>query len=379
MRVMCSGWLKRLWTLQEASLAMGPDEDPEADEENGGTLYIQMGDGPAHWNRHARHFEYMPPGPSSPPPREPSPIAVSVQEAKTDLVYGMHLLTAIEDRLPSAPAIQEPRFDTRFEKIKSAVQNRSTSKREDEAVCMASLLAVDLKPILDLDNSDERMVKFYRLLYELPTAILFAEFGIPGFLSGNLARAPYRWAPRSLLLLERPMEINLATSAMRFADPPLPLLGRCEDDGLHIEHPGFVFESDRVGAFTVPRESLLLDTNDGGLYSLSLGLSDRSPQTLGPVQRCALVFKTGICSDVLIVALESEVAALEEESRARFCVTIIGHGSTVRPTPAANVLSEGDGMAELETRPLVLLVWTPRDGSRLQSMTAKEGPGYSST
>ncbi|KAK5991728.1 hypothetical protein PT974_07762 [Cladobotryum mycophilum] len=39
-RVTCCGWLKRLWTLQEASLAMKP--------EGTDTLYIQMADGPAY-------------------------------------------------------------------------------------------------------------------------------------------------------------------------------------------------------------------------------------------------------------------------------------------------------------------------------------------
>ena len=331
-RVMCSGWLKRLWTLQEASLA--------GNAEGTGTLYIQMADGPAHWNRLTRCFEYKPSRPR-PPSRKPSPLAVSVQEAKTDLVYGMHLLVAMEDRLPSVRDIQEPRFETRFQKIMSAVQNRSTSKREDEPICTASLLGLDLRQILDAKDVDERMMKFYRLLHEIPTAIIFAEFGVPGSLSRNLTTAPYRWAPRSLSLLERPMEINLALSAMRFTDPPLPLLGSCEDDGLHIQHPGFVF--DDTGPTFIARESILLDTSDGELHSLSLALSNNQPQMIGPVERCALIFKTDICSDVLIVTIESEMALV---AGVRFYVAIIGHG-TVKPRSASE-LSEGDGSAGLQ-------------------------------
>ncbi|KAF2135512.1 uncharacterized protein K452DRAFT_313931 [Aplosporella prunicola CBS 121167] len=336
-RLMCSGWLKRLWTLQEASLT----GQEAANERPGGALYIQMAEGPAHWHGHAKRFMYKPFSTSRPTPRKPSPLAVSVQEAKTDLVYGMHLLTAMEDRLPSVRTIQEPRFDTRFQKIVAAVQNRSTSKPEDEPICMASLLALDLKQILSAKGVDERMMKFYRLLHEIPTAIVFAEFGLPDFLSRNITSAPYRWAPRSLLSLDRPMEINIALSAMRFADPPLPLLGKCEDDGLHIEHPGFLFED--MGPVTFARETALLDTGEGSLYRLSLALSDSSPLTIGPVERCALIFKTDICSDVAIVALESERVL---EAGMCFCVAILGHG-TVTPQSASE-LSGRDGSTGLQ-------------------------------
>ncbi|KAL7620722.1 hypothetical protein AAE478_009720 [Parahypoxylon ruwenzoriense] len=324
-RILCSGWLKRLWTLQEASLARGI--------EGAGALYIQMGDGPAHWNRLNRCFRY---GPSRPrqPPFKNSAILVSVQEAKSDLVYEMHLLTGMEDRLPSVRAINESRFGTRFQKIMNAVQNRSTSKREDEPICMASLLGLELQPILNARDADERTVEFYKLLREIPTAILFAEFGVPGFLAKNLTIAPYRWVPRSLLLLEQPMEIDNAFSAMHFAQPPLPLIGTCEDDGLHIQHPGFVFED--LEPTCIARESTILDTVDGELYSLSLALSDGSPRSIGPIGRCALIFKNdSICSGVLIVRIESEVVA--PESGVCFYVVIVGHAQVKRlseDTPA---------------------------------------------
>ncbi|RYP03310.1 hypothetical protein DL764_005228 [Monosporascus ibericus] len=281
-RVLCSGWFKRLWTLQEASLA--------SDIEGVSVLYIQMADGPAHWDRLTRCFQYKPPGPGPPSLCKPSAAVVSIREVKADLLYEMHLMTAMEDRIPSVRAINSPGFGTRFQKVMHAVRNRCTSKREDEPVCLASLLGLDLQPILNANYVDDRMVAFYRLLREVPTAALFAEFGVPEFLTNNLTIPSYRWAPRSLLLLQRPMEIDNAFSAMHFMNPPLPILGECEEDGLHIRHPGFIFEG--TEPTSIARQSTLLDTTDQKSYSLSLALSDNSPQSIGPLRRCALIFKS---------------------------------------------------------------------------------------
>lgn len=113
-----------------------------------------------------------------------------------------------------------------------------------------------------IGSLDALCTSLFVLLHEIPTAILFAEFGVSDFLSRNCGAMPYRWAPRSLLLLERPMKVILAFAAMKFADPPLPLTGYCEDDGVHIKHPWVVF--DDAGPATITRESVLLDTSTGG-------------------------------------------------------------------------------------------------------------------
>lgn len=329
-RVLCSGWLKRLWTLQEASLADGP--------QGASVLYFQMADGPAYWNRLARCVQYKP-YLEVPPSPKPSATAVSIKDTKADLLYEMHLMTAMEDRIPSVGAIRNPRFDTKFQKAVHAVQNRCTSKAEDEPICLASLLGLDLESTLNAKDVDNRMAEFYKLLHEVPTAILFSEFGTPDFLAKNLAIPPYRWAPRSLLLLEQPMEITNALSAMRFMDPPLPLHGLCEDDGLHIQHPGFLFDDSEP--VCILRQSTVLDTTDEKSYSLSLALSDSSPQSVGPLRRCALIFKTDICSDVVIVSIESVI-----KHEVCFYVTIVGHAQ-VKLLPAGGFSSDYHGAGYL--------------------------------
>ncbi|KAI0387988.1 hypothetical protein F5Y04DRAFT_15678 [Hypomontagnella monticulosa] len=323
-RVLCSGWLKRLWTLQEASLA--------SDIQGVSALYFQMADGPAYWNRLSRCFQYKPSCLKKSPIRKLPATSLAIKDTKADLLYETHLMTFLEDRIPSVSAIRDPRFDTKFQKVMHAVQNRSTSKAEDEPICLASLLGLDLQSISDAKDTENRMIEFYKLLRELPTAILFSEFGVPDFLAKNLTTPPYRWAPKSLLSLEQPMEITNAVSGMRFADPPLPLYGSCEDDGLHIRHPGFLFDDSEHT--TIVRESTFLDTTNGKWYSLSLALSDRSPQLIGPLRRCALIFKTDICSDAVIVSIESENIV---ENELCFYVRIVGH---------AQVKSLPDGLSD---------------------------------
>ncbi|KAJ6568778.1 hypothetical protein B0H19DRAFT_914309, partial [Mycena capillaripes] len=235
-RLTCSGWFKRLWTLQEASVSAGT-----------GKLYIQMSDGPAQWDALSQHFFYGPPRsqPSAiplptriPTTLDPPPPPI-IQAVKRDLVYGTHLWVAL-DRIPSLESIREPRFNTKLETIIRAVQNRSTSKKEDEVVCVASLLGLDLRDILGVEGVQERMERFYRALGDIPSGVIFSEFGIPDFAARNLRRAPFRWAPASLLALESPMNLSLAVSAQRFSEQT-QIYGRCEMNGLHIRHAGFVF------------------------------------------------------------------------------------------------------------------------------------------
>ncbi|EMD36270.1 hypothetical protein CERSUDRAFT_95612 [Gelatoporia subvermispora B] len=289
-RMMCSGWMKRLWTLQEASIAVsghGPS--------NPGNLYIQMADGPVYWNRQLRSFQYK--VVRVPKQRlKPSSLTITVQEVKADLLYELHTQVLIDDRLPPMYDIQRPRFETQFQRIMSAVQNRSTSKAEDEPICMASLLGLDLSQVLSVDTAEERMAIFYRLLHEIPTVVIFAHFGTPNPATLNLQLKPFRWAPKSLLRLEDPMIINMAFAAQRFADPPWPLHGLCEQDGLHIQHSGFIFTE--LALATLRNGQVIENTSDGMQYILSW--PGTTPECIGPESQLALVFQTDICSDVVV-------------------------------------------------------------------------------
>ncbi|KAK0477518.1 hypothetical protein EDD18DRAFT_1378261 [Armillaria luteobubalina] len=63
-----------------------------------------------------------------------------------------------------------------------------------------------------------------------------------------MKNAPFRWAPRSLLLhVTEVMNVHFAYSAQRFAETDYRLYGICEPNGLHsIEQGGFVFQPDEL-------------------------------------------------------------------------------------------------------------------------------------
>ncbi|MCJ1451376.1 hypothetical protein MMC28_001712 [Mycoblastus sanguinarius] len=67
------------------------------------------------------------------------------------------------------------------------MKSRSTSHVEDEAICMAILLDMDLKKILDVPPS-QRVEKMWSMYRQLPAAVLF----LPG---KKLSSKIYGWAP----------------------------------------------------------------------------------------------------------------------------------------------------------------------------------------
>ncbi|KAK0491981.1 hypothetical protein EDD18DRAFT_1321328 [Armillaria luteobubalina] len=204
-RIISGGWMKRLWTLQEAALSIESKSN-----------------GPVRWNKLLHTFQHMPSRPRSKPlphPRKSTALASTVQEIKEGLLFGLWVEDSITSRLPSVSDLQPWGWDTQFQRLARAVQSRTTSKSEDEAICLASLA---------VQTAEERMQQFYLLLHEIPAAIIF--------------NAPFRWAPRSLLLhVTEVMNVHFAYSAQRFAEADYRLYGICEPDGFHIEQEGFVF------------------------------------------------------------------------------------------------------------------------------------------
>jgi len=71
------------------------------------------------------------------------------------------------------------------------VSQRATSKSEDEALCFAAILGLNVRPILEVP-SDKRMEKFYDLVESLPSEFIFHDFP-------RLETPGYRWAPKSFI------------------------------------------------------------------------------------------------------------------------------------------------------------------------------------
>lgn len=153
-RILCSQWMRRLWTLAEAVISN--------DTPNSQRLYVMFADGPFEYNKIIRKSFYSNFSLDGP-------------------------LRSLMERLPQRKDSME-----RFLSLVKALEYRSTSWLEDEAICLAGISGVDIRQIVQQTTAEQRMKKWYSLLREIPLAFLFHN-------AARLEIEGYRWAPRSLL------------------------------------------------------------------------------------------------------------------------------------------------------------------------------------
>lgn len=118
----------------------------------------------------------------------------------------------------------------RHRQILTLLCNRSTSRAIDEPVCLATLLGVDVRSILDTPGP-QRMQKLYTSLGTIPAGLVF--LGGP-----KLDVEGFRWAPRSLIIEGGPTmrylhqslseeedeEASVTANGIRFQGTGYPLL-----------------------------------------------------------------------------------------------------------------------------------------------------------
>ncbi|KAK0477420.1 hypothetical protein IW261DRAFT_1551982 [Armillaria novae-zelandiae] len=192
-RIISGGWVKDLWTLQEAALSI-------ESKSSLGKMYFQTGDDLGS--------------------NKPTALASTVQEIKEGLLFGLWVEDSIRSRLPSVSDLQPWGWDTQLQILARA--------SEDEA-SHASLASLDLSNLLSVQTAEECMQQFYLLLYEIPAAIILVKLPIlttPDHIpTPNMKNGPLlRWEPPSLLLH--------LTEVMN------------PDGSVHIEQEGFVFRPD---------------------------------------------------------------------------------------------------------------------------------------
>ncbi|KAK0226584.1 hypothetical protein IW262DRAFT_1312505 [Armillaria fumosa] len=197
------GWTRRLWTLQEAALAQ--------------KLHVQVLD-------------------------RPEPIQPALDETEmlvSQVCCREDIGELIRDRIPPLSVLRKSTevetndfgggfsivvTRTALQSLSFAVKHRSTSKMEDEAVILAITLGMDVKDLVDIPDVDGRMAKFLQMTRDVPSDIVFGDWE-------RIGRAPYRWAPRSLL--------NFPIFRLESFGPP----GTCDSEGLHATYKGFIFYS----------------------------------------------------------------------------------------------------------------------------------------
>lgn len=182
-RILCSGWMRRLWTLQEAVLT---DTRPNCSK-----LDIQFLEGPLEFNA----------------------------LMQTNLLSFYNSESAVIALYSSLPQFQNPVHA--FSTLTRALEYRSTSKLEDEAICLASILDIKFDEIAKLDTREARMRMFYSLVKELPSSILFHR-------GNRLSLDGVRWAPASLLSNHK---------FYTFSNNSTP--ASCDANGLHVQFFGY--------------------------------------------------------------------------------------------------------------------------------------------
>ncbi|PBK63355.1 hypothetical protein ARMSODRAFT_963251, partial [Armillaria solidipes] len=307
LRILCSGWMKRLWTLQEATLA---SEAHGIDK-----LYFQMRDGPFLYQKYDRDRKAL---------NRLDERTTEVEAEERTLLYDDGIMLLLGAQIPSVRAMREMRKGwSPFQVIHSAIERRSTSKFEDVPVCIISLLDKDLTTIVSTSDAEQRMANFYMLMHEVPIGVLWCDN------SEKLIKRPFRWAPKSIA-----------------SCPPFTTFGGwkdgiCDAAGLHIRVQGFMFAESELEQHSpgpmLPRIFNVISAETGNIFGRVLGMDDQ--ESISLQQNLALIHKPrdqDILPNAVIVAVEETVHSTE------YVCTIVGYANMLVPRPhATEVVFQG--------------------------------------
>ena len=206
LHILASSWMRRMWTLQEGLLAK--------------RLYIQFLDGALDiWDakRHVMVSELLPFFKKHIAQGQLKKGEASFAIWKTTGIY--RLLLFFEQSLLTVQIRKRPVLES----ITWPLSFRSASVAEDEALCIGTLLRLDMRRILSV-SPEERMAKVWTLLDEqgdLRQSLLF--HGGP-----KLDIDRYKWAPKTLLGINEGVVPGYGPSA------------KISESGLLFDCPGFV-------------------------------------------------------------------------------------------------------------------------------------------
>lgn len=247
-RVFSSGWMSRLWTLQEARLAR--------------TLWVQFKDGPVDIDE----------------------LYIKMTQIESDVRY----LPFTSDMISQYNSIRSKYPRAFFNKgwdadktvgillseLESALHHRSVSMAEDEAICIGTLMDLPLSKIVAVaPTAQARMGRFWELVAEkyggIPQQILAFE-------QPKLTQPGKRWAPASLLTLD---DSNLDLVRTRIVHWNNPILGKPIDAGLLVTFPGFklrlrhsndgIIRNPWIAIKQIPEWRLLFTATTGEQYEIA--------------------------------------------------------------------------------------------------------------
>ena len=259
-RILTCGWMRRLWTLQESALSSDP--------------WVQFRDGPLSLTP---MFDRL---------RKLHDENLNYRRLVQDLWLDSKPLTLSHYHSPTgAPELWL---------LDRALSHRNTTVALDEALCIATLMNLDVSQILPLSSEDERMCKVWDLLAtacndSLPRKIIFLDIV-------KLDGRGYRWAP-STLLPPGERYLNPQSRTFRWQGPQ----GRPTPEGLMAEYPNYRFHS-CTGSPSSPIWGILLeipqvrfmfkDRSHGKWWALmykSTGAQAPTSQSLSQIMQTAIV------------------------------------------------------------------------------------------
>lgn len=186
------------------------------------------------------------------------------------------------------------------------VGTRTSSKPDDETLCVGGVLGLDITPLLGCREA-ERMKTFLSMLDTIPPDLIFA----PG---PKMTEAGYRWAPTSFMnAIHEPLP-----QVLRAVDPPKP--GRLDPRGLLVILPGLKMRKatlpERSTLFTVgtgfdDHVRLKLELVNGGRWSDYSGLDGLVVLMSNYTERAALAFLREKLEGTLFVEFQTLVDAQE--------------------------------------------------------------------
>ncbi|TVY20878.1 hypothetical protein LARI1_G001539 [Lachnellula arida] len=201
-RIFTSGWMRRLWTLQEGALAQ--------------SLYFQFAD-------QAVSLQWL-----------ADQLLASVKKSMRHLAIfpdlSREFLSLSSFFLPSAstPAGDNPALNT----LDYALNFRSVSVATDEPLCIGTLMSLDLHEILQIDPKEKRMQKVWELIAAkkggIPAELIFLD-------NKRIDADGWRWAPKTLLQVE----IGMQKRATRMVHWQGSQIGKIDARGLRVEYPGY--------------------------------------------------------------------------------------------------------------------------------------------
>ena len=199
-RVETCGWMQRLWTFQEGRM--------------GRRLFFQFKDVAVELAGLVRYWQ-----------RNVPLVPLRAPEFLSLELFKNHSASVV---FRSSPALQN--YMKNFYHFRYSLRGRCTSKAEDEPLCLANLMELDLAQVLASQSPATRMEAFWRMMPNKPYGLIFSEA------SRKLTKPGMRWAPATLM--GDIDVVNWVNESILQAD----CVAVASERGLNAQFPGMTFK-----------------------------------------------------------------------------------------------------------------------------------------